>query len=41
MGIQTDGDSNRWGFKQKGPGKVHVKTASYEEKKQFKKEHAR
>ena len=32
----TDGDSNR-----RYPEKVHVNTASYEEKKQFKKEHAR
>jgi putative transposase len=27
---------HRWGFKQKVPRKVHVNTASYEEKKQFK-----
>jgi transposase len=32
---------HRWGFKQKVPRKVHVNTASYEEKKHFKKEHAR
>jgi len=30
---------HRWGFKQKVPRKVHVNTASNEEKKQFKKEH--
>lgn len=29
---------HRWGFKQKVPRKVHVNTASNEEKKQFKKE---
>ena len=30
---------HKWGFKQKVPRKVHVNTASYEDKKQFKKEH--
>lgn len=30
---------HRWGFKQKVPRRVHVNTASNEEKKQFKKEH--
>ena len=29
---------HRWGFKQKVPRKVHVNTASYEEKEEFKKE---
>ena len=28
---------HKWGFKQNVPRKVHVNTASYEEKKQFKK----
>ena len=30
-----------WGFKQKVPRRVHINTASDEEKKQFKKEHRR
>ena len=30
---------HKWGFKQKVPRKVHVNTASEEEKEQFKKEH--
>jgi putative transposase len=30
---------HKWGFKQKVPRKVHVNTAPYGEKKQFKKEH--
>jgi putative transposase len=30
---------HKWGFKQKIPRKVHVNTASEEEKEQFKKEH--
>jgi putative transposase len=30
---------HKWGFKQKIPRKVHVNTASKEEKEQFKKEH--
>ena len=30
---------HKWGFKQKVPGKVHVNTASKEEKERFKKEH--
>jgi len=32
---------HRWGFKQKVPRRVHINTASDEEKKQFKKEHRR
>jgi transposase len=30
---------HKWGFKQKVPRKVHVNTASEEEKQEFKKEH--
>ncbi|MBV9179031.1 MAG: winged helix-turn-helix domain-containing protein [Nitrososphaeraceae archaeon] len=30
---------HKWGFKQKIPRKVHVNTASKEEKERFKKEH--
>ncbi len=32
-----NGDSKKWGFKQKVPRKVHVNTASLEEKDNFKK----
>jgi hypothetical protein len=32
---------HKWGFKQKVPRKVHVKTASKEEKERFKKEQER
>jgi putative transposase len=37
--IQTH--AHKWGFKQKVPRKVHVNTASREEKERFKKEQER